>query len=92
MVYCLKGIWLYPYTVTRAKLAPDLVCQGHLRSENDIITSQLRLIPTPDLFTHPYSTYIKCFKHWYVVSRAYSFTLLLLHGPSSPQIWYVRVT
>jgi hypothetical protein len=29
---------------------PDLVCQGCLRSENDVITSQLRLIPTSDLF------------------------------------------
>ena len=23
---CFKGIWLHPYTVTLAKLAPDLVC------------------------------------------------------------------
>ncbi len=23
---CFKGIWLHPYTVTLARLAPDLVC------------------------------------------------------------------
>ena len=54
LIHCLKCIWLHPYTITRAKLPPDLVRQGHLRSENDVITSQLRLIPTSDLFTHPY--------------------------------------
>jgi hypothetical protein len=53
LVRCLKGIWLHPYTDTWAKLAPDLVRQGHLRSENDIITSPLRPIPTSDLFIHP---------------------------------------
>ena len=54
LVCCLKGTWLHPYTVTQAKLAPDLVCQGHLRSENDAITSLLWLTPTSDLFIHPY--------------------------------------
>ena len=48
-----QGIWLHPYTVTQAKLVPDLVCQGHLRSENDAIMTLLRLIPTSDLFIHP---------------------------------------
>jgi len=38
LVCCLKGIWFHPYTVTPAKLAPDLGIQGHLRSENDAIT------------------------------------------------------
>jgi hypothetical protein len=39
LVSCLKGIMVHPYTVTPAKLAPDLGSQGHLWSENDAITS-----------------------------------------------------
>jgi hypothetical protein len=50
---CLKGIWVLPYSVTPAKLAPDLGCQGHLWSENDAMTSWLRLISTSDCFIHP---------------------------------------
>jgi hypothetical protein len=46
-----------PYTVTPAKLAPDLGSQGHLWSENDAITSWLRLISTSDCFIHSYLTY-----------------------------------
>ncbi len=45
-VCCLKGIWLHPYTVALARLAPDLGTQGHFWSENDAITSWLRLIST----------------------------------------------
>jgi hypothetical protein len=29
-VCCLMGVWVHPYTVTLAKLAPDLGSQGHL--------------------------------------------------------------
>ncbi len=54
LVCCLKGIWVHPYTVTPAKLAPDLEIQGHLRCGNDLITSLLRLIFTSDCFIHPY--------------------------------------
>jgi len=53
LVCCLKGIWMHPYTVTPAKLAPDF---GGFRSlmecKNGAITSvfeadiHLRLIPT----------------------------------------------
>ena len=32
---CLKDIWLHPYTITLAKLPPDLGIQVHLRSGND---------------------------------------------------------
>jgi hypothetical protein len=39
LVYCLKGIWVHPYLVTLARLAPDLGSQGHLWSENDAIMS-----------------------------------------------------
>jgi hypothetical protein len=54
LVYCLKGIWLHPYTVTPAKFPPDLGIQVHLRSGNDATTSLLRLIFTSDHFIHPY--------------------------------------
>ena len=43
-----KGIWVHPYTITLAMLAPDLGSQLHLRSGNDVITSWLRLISTSD--------------------------------------------
>ncbi len=54
LVCCLKGIRLHPYTVTPAKLPPDLGIQVHLRSGNDATTSWLRLISTSDHFIHPY--------------------------------------
>ncbi len=41
LVCCLKGIWLHPYTVTPAKLLPDLGSQLHLRSKNDGRSSEL---------------------------------------------------
>ncbi len=54
LVCCLKGIWLHPYTVTPANLPPDLGSLVHLmRSENNAITSLLRLIFTSDCFMHP---------------------------------------
>jgi hypothetical protein len=54
LVCCLKEIWEHPYTVTPAMMAPsDYGSQGHLWSENDTITSCLRLIPTSDHFIYP---------------------------------------
>ncbi len=46
LVCCLKGIWLHPYSVTPAGLAPDLGTKGHLWSENDAIMTWLRLTST----------------------------------------------
>ncbi len=54
LVCCIKGIWVQLYSVTPAKLPPDLGIQVHLRSENDATTSWLRLISTSDHFIHPY--------------------------------------
>jgi hypothetical protein len=54
LVCCLKGIWLHLYTITTAKLPPDLGIQVHLMSGNDAITSCLRLMSTSDHFIHPY--------------------------------------
>ena len=69
LVCCLKGIWVHSYTITPARLAPDLGSQGHLWSDNDVITSWLRLISTSDPFMHPYYAYTKCLSYWYAVSR-----------------------
>ncbi len=41
LLCCLKGTWAHPYTVTLARLAPYLGSQGHLRNENDAITSRV---------------------------------------------------
>ena len=30
LVFCLKGTWVHPYTITPAKLAPDLGIVGRL--------------------------------------------------------------
>ncbi len=54
LVCCLKDIWLHSYTLTLAKLPPDLGIQVHLRNRNDATTSCLRLIITSDHFIHPY--------------------------------------
>ncbi len=54
LVCCLNSIWVHPYTITLAKLAPDFGIQVHLRCGNDAITSWLRLIFTSDCFIHPY--------------------------------------
>jgi len=54
LVCCLNGIWLHPYTITLAKLPPDLENQVHLRSRNDATTSWLRLKSTSNHFIHPY--------------------------------------
>jgi hypothetical protein len=44
LVCCLKGIWLHPYTITLAKLPPDLGSQCHnIMFEADIY---LRLLHT----------------------------------------------
>ena len=45
LLCCLKGIWLHPYTVTPAKLAPDLGIQVHLRNGNNAMMSWLRWYP-----------------------------------------------
>jgi len=47
-------MWMHPYIVTPAKLAPDFGIQAHLWSENDAIMSWFRLIFPSDHFIHPY--------------------------------------
>jgi hypothetical protein len=92
LVCCLKGMWVHPYAVTLAKLAPDVGSQGHLRNENDAITSWQRLISISDYNIHPYKTYTQCLSHWYAVSRAKGCTLIPLHRSIGPQIWGIGFT
>jgi hypothetical protein len=39
LVCCLKGMQVHPYTITPAKLPPELGIQVNLRSGNDATTS-----------------------------------------------------
>jgi hypothetical protein len=85
LVCCLKGIWMHPYTITPAKLPPDLGSQCH------------KVMFEADIYLRPLHTSIldiyKVFEsHWYAVSRAYGCSLILLHRPSCPQIWGFRFT
>ena len=50
----LTGIWLHLYTITPAKLAPDLGSWGHLWRGNDAIMSWLRLKSTSDCSVYPF--------------------------------------
>ncbi len=77
--------------VTPAKLAPDLGSQGHLRRENNVITSWWGWYP-PQTTSHIPVGHIKCLSHCYAVSRLYGCTLIPFHRPSWPQIWEVRFT
>ncbi len=88
LVCCLKGIWVHPYFVPPAKLAPDFGIPGPLWSgivivEDDIL---LRQLPTFILEIR------KCLRNWCVVSQAYGCTLLLFHRPSWPKILEFGVT
>jgi len=86
LVCCLKGMWVHPYTVTPAKLTPDLGTHGHLRSGNDVITSCLRLMSISDHFIHPYLTYKKGLSNCYAVSRAYGCTHTVTPAKLAPDL------
>jgi hypothetical protein len=86
LVCCLKGIWLHLYTVTLAKLPPDLGIQVHLRSGNDATMSCSRLIFNSDSFIHLYLTYKKCLSYRYAVSRAYGCTLIVTLAKLPPDL------
>jgi hypothetical protein len=48
------GIKYQPYTVIPTLLGSDCGVLGHLRSQNDVIMSRLRLPATSNCFPHPY--------------------------------------
>ncbi len=63
-VICMLSQWhmgapLYPYT---RKVGPRFWNLGHLWTENDAITSWLRLSPTSDCFPHLHKTYKNMFE------------------------------
>jgi hypothetical protein len=78
LVRCLKGMDapLYHYT---SKVGPRFWNLGHLWTENDAITSWLRLASTSDCFPHPYKTYKMHLRYCFAVSRVYGCTLILLY-------------
>jgi hypothetical protein len=72
LVCCLKGIWVHPYTVTLAKLAPDLGSQCHhnIMFEADIY---LRLLHTSILDIYKvFEPLVCCLKGIWM--QPYSFT------------------
>jgi hypothetical protein len=48
------GMQYQPYTVIPTLLGSDFEVLGHLRSQNDVIMSRLRLTVTSNCFPHPY--------------------------------------
>ncbi len=56
------GIQQQPYTVIPTLLGSDFGVLGHLWSQNDVITSRLRLTATSNCIPHPHYTYTKCLR------------------------------
>ncbi len=48
------GIQYHPYTVIPTLPGTDFGVLGHLRSQNNVIMSWLRLTATSNFFPHPY--------------------------------------
>jgi hypothetical protein len=57
-------IWLLPHTVITTLLGSYVGVLDHLQSQNDVITSWLRLTSTPNYLLHPYEIYTKCFSNF----------------------------
>ncbi len=75
------GIWLQPYTVLPTLLGADLWVLGHLRSQNNVIMSWLRVRATSNCFPHPYWTCTMCLSTLICYPWAYSITLTQLYPP-----------
>ncbi len=65
------GIQQQPYTVLPNLLGSDFVVLGHLWSQNDMITSCLRLTATSNCFPHPSQTFTKCLSTLICCPQAY---------------------
>jgi hypothetical protein len=83
------GIWYQPYTVIPTLLGSDFGALGHLWSQNDVITSWLRLPATSDCFPHPYWTYTKCLCTLLCYPMAYDSSFMRLYPPYLAQIFWV---
>jgi hypothetical protein len=72
------GIWYQPYTVLPTLLGADFWVLGHLRSQNNVIMSWLRLTATSNCFPHPYWTYEMSLSTLICYPCAYNITLTQL--------------
>ena len=68
-------------------LAPVLGVLGHLQSQNDVITSRLRLTATPNCFPHPYKTYTKCLSTLICCPSAYNNSLTQFYSFTWLRCW-----
>jgi hypothetical protein len=86
------GIKQQPYTVIPTLLGSEFGVLGHLWSQNDVITSRLRLTATSNCFPHPHYTYTKCLSTLIGCPSAYSSSLTQVYPPLLSQILGFWVT
>ncbi len=75
-----------PYTVIPTLLGSDFGVLGHMRSQNDVIMSWLRLTATSNCFSHPYWTCTKYLSALICCPLAYSRSLTQFYPPYLAQI------
>jgi hypothetical protein len=86
------GIQYQPYTVIPTLLGSDFGVLCHLRSQNNVILSWLRLTATSNCFPYPYKTYTKYLRSLICCPLAYSSRLTQFYPPYLAQIWGYVVT
>ncbi len=86
------GIQQQPYTANPILLGSDFGTLGHLWSQNDVITSWLRLAATSNCFPHSSYTYTKCLSTLICCPQAYPSSLTQLYPPNLSQILWFWVT
>ncbi len=86
------GIQQQLYTVIPTQLVSDFGVLGHLWSQNDVITSCLRLTVTSNCFPHSYLIYTKCWSTLICCPLAYSSSLTQVSQPTLAQILGFWVT
>ena len=77
---CPKGMWVHPYTVPPAMVAPDWGILSQLWSGNDAITSWLRLPFYSNCFPHPYKIYTKCLSTLICCPNAHGMVTAFVHS------------
>ncbi len=81
-----------PYLVLLTLLGSDVGVLGHLWSQNDVITSRLRLTATSNCFPHPNQTYRKCLSTLICCPSAYNSCLTQFYSPYLAQMLGFWVT
>ncbi len=76
-----------PYTVLPTLLVSDFGVLGHLWSQNDVITSWLRLTATSNCLQHPYWTYTKCLSTLKCCPLAYGSSLTQITHSNRLRFW-----